>query len=80
MTVYVRRESCGLCDQQVFWNSESHVLTCGCGQYPFRHVDLSEYVKVRDACVPWKGATVRRMFPEAFRFVKGKEVLREAKR
>lgn len=79
MTVYVRRDTCGLCDQRVFWNSETKVLTCGCGQFPARFVNLSEFVKVAAPAI-WKGAATRRMFPEAFRFVNGKEAVVDSKK
>jgi hypothetical protein len=80
MTVCVRRDTCSLCDQQVFWNDETHILTCGCGQDPARFVNLKEFAKVTDATVPWKGATVRRMFPETFKFVRGRQVLQDSKK
>ena len=79
MTVFVRRDTCYLCDHQVFWNDETHVLTCGCGRFPVRFVNLTEFVKVPAPAI-WKGAVTRRMFPETFRFVNGKQVLQDSKK
>ena len=79
MTVYVRRDTCSLCEHQVFWNDETHVLTCGCGQYPARFVNLTEFVKVPVPAI-WKGAALRRMFPETFKFVGDRQVLEDSKK
>ena len=44
MTVYVRKFPCAVCGENVYWDSETQLLTCGCGKFHANSVDLREYI------------------------------------
>lgn len=44
MTVYVRKHNCAVCGENVYWNSETQILSCGCGKFHANAVDLREYI------------------------------------
>jgi len=44
MTVYVRKFPCAVCGENVYWDSETQLLSCGCGKFHANSVDLREYI------------------------------------
>ncbi len=51
MPVWVRRKRCYVCNQQVTWDDRAKKLSCGCGVFPARFVNLREFKKVVEEVV-----------------------------
>jgi hypothetical protein len=46
MPVFVRRFSCAVCGQNVYWDKERQILTCGCGSYKASFVNEAEFIEL----------------------------------
>ena len=44
MTVYVRKFPCAVCGENVYWDSETQLLSCGCGKFHANSVDLEQFI------------------------------------
>ena len=48
VTVYVRKETCYVCDMPVEWNDQSKRLRCGCGVFKASFVNLRNFKRVQE--------------------------------
>jgi hypothetical protein len=49
MTVYVRRSPCTVCGKNVYWDSDTKTVTCGCGTFKATYVNTKEFFALTGA-------------------------------